>query len=63
MFLTGPVKEVEEQLAELPGEWAAIEFFYHVIDNRACVTVRLMPAALLRQMQLMQPMQPNHRRM
>lgn len=53
IFLTGPVKEVEGQLAALPGEWVAVDFWHHVIREEPCVTVRLMPAALMRQMALM----------
>lgn len=63
IFLTGPVKKIESELAELPGEWIPVNYWHHVIKDEACLTVQLVPAALMRQAQLMQQMQPNHRRM
>lgn len=53
-FIAGPVEVVEETLATLPGEWIATQFFHHVIGERACVTVTLVHASVIRQMQLAQ---------
>ena len=53
MFFTGPVDEVEEQINAVDGTWCPLEYWYHLIDNVACVTVRLIPMAAVRQAQLL----------
>jgi len=50
MYVTGPVKKVETELAELPEEWSPINEFHHVIGEQACVTVTLVPTRLIEQM-------------
>ena len=54
MFITGPVKKIEDELATLGNGWCAVEFSYHVIRDEACVTVRLMPAQIFRELQMRQ---------
>ena len=63
MFLTGPVKKVEAEINDITEAWVALDHWYHVIENQACVTVRLVPLELLRKMQFAQQvMQGNERR-
>jgi hypothetical protein len=49
LFLTGPVKTVEEEINDAGDAWCAVDHWYHLVDNVACVTVRLVPMVTVRQ--------------
>jgi hypothetical protein len=53
MFVTGPVEFVEDQINNLDGTWASVDHWHHLVDDKACVTVRLIPMAAIRQAQIL----------